>query len=237
MDLSEPGPGEAPEQGLQSLQGLAAGLLQLPPSCGPVRLIGVDGHAGSGKTSFSEQLAEALGGAPVLHLDDLATHQEPFGWMRRLRSQVLTPLSRGLTAEYRRYDWVGARFAELQRIPAAPAVLVEGVGAGRRALRPALARLIWMELSADAAHARGERRDGPELAQFWRSWRAAEEAHFARDPSRPFAQLQVDGESGRIGRLRSPGRPQGGPSVSPTPPARRMLDRGSDQQLGSPPKR
>ena len=48
-------------------------LRRLPPSCGPVRLVGVDGHAGSGKSTFAGQLAEALGGAPVLHLDDIAT--------------------------------------------------------------------------------------------------------------------------------------------------------------------
>nr|WP_188300512.1 hypothetical protein [Streptomyces sp. CBMA156] len=177
---------------------LAAELRALPPSCGPVRLVAVDGHAGSGKTTFAGRLAAALGGAPVVHLDDLATHEELFEWTGRLREQVLEPLAAGRDAEYRVYDWTLRRFAGTARVPAAPVVLVEGVGAGRRAVRPRLARVIWMELEAAAARRRGEQRDGPELAGFWAGWARAESAHFAVDPSRPYAATRVDGVTGRI---------------------------------------
>ncbi|WP_354643634.1 uridine kinase family protein [Kitasatospora camelliae] len=177
---------------------LAADLAALPPSLGPVRLVAVDGHAGSGKTTFAGRLAAALGGAPVVHLDDLATHEEPFGWTERLRRQVLEPLGRGEDAEHGVYDWVLRRFGGPRRVPAAPVVLVEGVGAGRRAVRPLLAHLVWMELDAAAARARGELRDGPELAAFWAGWALAERAHFAGDPSRPHADVRVDGVTGRI---------------------------------------
>ncbi|MFE6499346.1 uridine kinase family protein [Kitasatospora sp. NPDC054768] len=177
---------------------LAAELRALPPSCGPVRLVAVDGHAGSGKTTFAGRLAAALGGAPVVHLDDLATHREPFGWTGRLRGQVLEPLAAGRDAEYRVYDWTLRRFAGTAAVPAAPVVLVEGVGAGRRAVRPWLARVIWMELDAASARRRGEERDGPELAEFWAGWARAESAHFAADPSRPYAATRVDGVTGRI---------------------------------------
>jgi len=193
-----------------SLDALAARIAGLAPSCGPVRLVAVDGHAGSGKTTFAGRLAAALGGAPVVHLDDLATHAEPFGWVGRLREQVLEPLARGQDAEHRVYDWVLRRFEETRPVPAAPVVLVEGVGAGRRELRPWLARLVWMELDAHSARARGELRDGPELAEFWAGWARAEQTHFAADPSRPYADLRVDGVTGRI--LRSTlGEPAPGP--------------------------
>ncbi|TQF01717.1 hypothetical protein E6W39_04965 [Kitasatospora acidiphila] len=180
------------------LSRLAARLRALPPSLGPVRLVAVDGHAGSGKTTFTERLAAALGGAPVVHLDDLATHQEFFEWVDRLRAWVLEPLGRGETADFSGYDWVARDFRGARKIAPAPVVLLEGVGAGRRALRPLLATLIWMELPAAEARARGLRRDGPELAAFWEHWSAAEAAHFAADPSRPFAQLRVDGRTGRV---------------------------------------
>ncbi|MFF0298498.1 uridine kinase [Kitasatospora sp. NPDC004614] len=180
------------------LSALAAGLLALPPSLGPVRLVAVDGHAGSGKTTFAGRLAAALGGAPVVHLDDLATHREPFGWVGRLRAQVLDPLGRGEAARHGVYDWTAREFGPVREVPPAPVVLLEGVGAGRRAVRPALAALLWMELDAAAARARGELRDGPELAEFWAGWALAERAHFAADPSRPFASLRVDGITGRI---------------------------------------
>lgn len=182
------------------LTGLAAELRALPPSLGPVRLIAVDGHAGSGKTTFAGRLAAALGGAPVIHLDDLATHEELFGWVERLRAQVLGPFGRGKDAEHRVYDWVAHRFGGVRRVEAAAVVVLEGVGAGRRALRPLLAASIWMELDADAARVRGERRDGPELADFWAGWVRAERAHFALDPSRPYAEIRVDGVTGRIAR-------------------------------------
>jgi hypothetical protein len=192
-----------------AVRALAAELSALPPSLGPVRLVAVDGHAGSGKTTFAGRLAGALGGAPVVHLDDLATHQDFFGWTERLRTEVLEPLGRGEDAEHRVYDWVVRRFDGVRRVPARRVVLVEGVGAGRSALRPVLAGLIWMELDAAAARARGERRDGPELAEFWSGWARAERAHFAADPSRPYAGILVDGVTGRIARntLREPSRP------------------------------
>ncbi|MFI5686123.1 uridine kinase [Streptomyces sp. NPDC051636] len=170
---------------------LAARLRALPPSCGPVRLVGVDGHAGSGKSTFSGRLAAALGGAPVLHLDDIATHEELFDWTGRLLAQVIEPLGRGETAYYAPYDWRARRFSAPRPLPPAPVLLVEGVGAGRRALRPHLARLLWMELPHEESWARGQLRDGAEQREFWAGWVEAERAHFAGDPSRPYADLLV----------------------------------------------
>ncbi|MFF1640961.1 uridine kinase [Streptomyces sp. NPDC058246] len=173
------------------LHGLASRLRGLPPSCGLVRLIGVDGHAGSGKTTFAGQLAAALDDAPVLHLDDIATHEELFGWTERLLGQVVEPLRRGEPARYAPYDWIARRFGPDRELPPAPVILLEGVGAGRTALRPFLARLLWMELPHDEAWARGQRRDGEAQSAFWDGWVRAERQHFAKDPSRPFADLLV----------------------------------------------
>ncbi|WP_105974129.1 uridine kinase family protein [Streptomyces geranii] len=174
-----------------AIHDLVRTLRRLPPSCGPVRLIAVDGHAGSGKTTFTGRLATALGGAPVLHLDDLATHEELFEWTERLLSQVTEPLSRGENASYAPYDWVSRRFGPPRTLPAAPVVLVEGVGAGRHAVRPFLARLLWMELAEEEAWTRGRSRDGAGQSEFWAGWVGAERRHFAADPSRPFADLLV----------------------------------------------
>ncbi|MBT2386107.1 uridine kinase [Streptomyces sp. ISL-11] len=179
------------------LPALARRLRALPPSLGPVRLVAVDGHAGSGKTTFGGRLAAELGGAPVLRLDDLATHEELFGWTGRLAEAVLAPLARGESARYLAYDWVARRFAEERELAPAPVVLVEGVGAGRRALRPHLACLMWMELPYEHSWERGQLRDGPGLAEFWDGWKRAEREHFAADPSRPYAELLIlQGEEG-----------------------------------------
>lgn len=169
----------------------ARGLRSLPPSCGPVRLIAVDGHAGSGKSTFCGRLASALGDAPVLRLDDLATHEELFSWTDRLRAQVLDPFSRGETARYAPYDWTARRFGPPRTLEPAPVVLIEGVGAGRTAVRPWLAGLLWIEGDSEASWERGRHRDGPGLAEFWDGWTAAEQRHFAADPSYPFADAVI----------------------------------------------
>ncbi|MFJ9160688.1 uridine kinase [Streptomyces griseoviridis] len=173
------------------MHSLAARLRTLPPSCGPVRLIGVDGHAGSGKTTFAARLAQALGDAPVLHLDDIASHDELFAWTGRLLAEVIEPLGRGGTAHYAPYDWEARAFTAPRALPPAPVILVEGVGAGRRALRPHLAHLLWMELPREESWDRGRLRDGPRQRAFWAGWVEAERRHFAEDPSRPFADTLV----------------------------------------------
>ena len=177
-------PGPAIEQ-------LASRLRSLPPSCGPVRLIGVDGHAGSGKSTFAGRLAETLGGAPVLHLDDIASHDELFAWTGRLLAQVIEPFRRGEGARPTPYDGRARRFGPPRPLPAAPVVLMEGVGAGRRALRPHLAHLLWLEMPREDAWARGRSRDGEEQRAFWDRWVRAEAEHFSEDPSRPYADLLV----------------------------------------------
>ncbi|WP_254711814.1 uridine kinase [Streptomyces sp. TRM64462] len=190
------------------LGAFADGLRGLPPSCGQVRLVAVDGHAGSGKSTFAGRLAEALGGAPVLHLDDVATHEELFAWTDRLRRRILEPLTRGEVAEYHPYDWNLRRFGPPRRLPPAPVVLIEGVGAGRRALRPHLARLLWMDRGPEESWSRGRHRDGPAQSAFWDGWTVAETRHFAGDPSRPFADMLVrecrEGYEWLPGRLPAP---------------------------------
>lgn len=187
-----------------AIHALASCLRQLPPSCGPVRLVGVDGHAGSGKSTFAGRLAAALGGAPVLHLDDVATHEQLFSWTQRLLREVIEPLGHGRTAHYRPYDWRARRFGPPRALPPAPVILLEGVGSGRRALRPHLALLLWMDMASEEAWTRGRARDGDEQHTFWDGWVEAERRHFADDPSRPFAEVLVQERTKGYEVLRGP---------------------------------
>ncbi len=201
------------------IHALASLVRRLPPSCGPVRLVGVDGHAGSGKTTFTAQLAAALGDAPVLHLDDIASHDALFAWTGRLREQVIGPLGRGESARYAPYDWRAGNFGPPRVLAPAPVVLVEGVGAGRRALRPHLGLLLWMEVPREEAWRRGRERDGGEQGDFWAEWVEAEARHFAEDPSRPFANLLVRQQKRGFEVLQGPLR---------TPATDRLLTHGDD---------
>jgi hypothetical protein len=156
---------DQPDAHSPALARLADRLRALPPSCGPVRLVAVDGHAGSGKSTFAVRLSAALGGAPVVRLDDLATHEELFGWTGRLREQVLEPLGRGAAARYGVYDWTAARFASSAAVPCAPVVLIEGgiatvrdsmtSGAAGRGPRPITSRPIRLVLSPICWYCRG----------------------------------------------------------------------------------
>lgn len=183
MSAASPGPLSP----ANTLAELASWLWEREPSCGPVRLVGIDGHAGSGKSTLSSRLSSLMSDAPVLHLDDVSRHDELFSWTRRLRSQVLEPLSRGETAQYEVYDWTNRAATRVRELAPEPMVLLEGVGAGRRALRPYLSAVLWVDLDRDEAWERGLHRDGAELADFWQVWMKAEHEHFEADPTLPFA--------------------------------------------------
>ncbi|GHE02451.1 hypothetical protein GCM10010339_25720 [Streptomyces alanosinicus] len=145
----------------------------------------------------------------MLHLDDIASHARLFAWTDRFTAQVIRPLARGESAHYTPYDWRARTFGAPRPLPAAPVVLVEGVGAGRRALRPHLALLLWMELPREESWTRGRLRDGAEQREFWDGWVAAERAHFASDPSRPHADLLVLQTRTGYEVLPGPGSPPG----------------------------
>lgn len=148
----------------------------------------------------------------MLHLDDIATHEELFSWTGRLTAQVIEPLGRGESARYAPYDWNLRAFGPPRTLPPAPVLLVEGVGAGRRELRPHLAALLWMELPARESWARGRRRDGEAQREFWDAWTEAERALRRRPlapPREPRGARETRGVRGAA-RAREPLRP--GPS-------------------------
>src|SRR5690242_15913402 len=82
-----------------------------PPKFGNIRLVAVDGPSGAGKTTFALRLAKLLD-APVVHTDDLLDGwDDQFTFWERLERQVLSPLRRGETAGYQRYQWHLGKFA------------------------------------------------------------------------------------------------------------------------------
>jgi uridine kinase len=195
---------------------LARRIAGTPPRLGPVRLVAVDGPSGAGKTWFAGALAAALGGAPVVHTDDLLDGwEDQFTFWGRLEEQVLDPLRRGRTATYRRYLWHRGVFGGVPRtVEPAGAVLLEGVSAARRAIRPELSLAAFVVAPAGLRLRRVLARDGRHDVAFQAylgRWRAAEERHFARDATAAAADLLVDGAAERCDdryeRLRRPPEP------------------------------
>jgi uridine kinase len=160
---------------------------------GPVRLVAIDGPGGAGKSTFAALLATAAGGAPVISTDDFASWDIPTGWWPRLFDQVIVPLLRGNPARYQRYDWDTRSLAEWRVVEPAPLVIIEGVSSGRSEWSDQLAFLIWIETPREVRLSRGLERDGTCARDQWESWMAAEDAHYAKDPTRGRADIEIDG--------------------------------------------
>lgn len=174
---------------------LAALVRAAPPGLGDVRLVVVDGPAGSGKTTVADRLAAALGDAPVVSMDDLYDGWAGLGddvW-RRLHAQVLQPLAAGRPGRYRRYDWHAGRFAEWHEVPVGPVLVVEGVGAAARAVEPLPSLRVWVEAPPELRLRRGIDRDGEALRAEWLAWVEREQAHFTADGTSERADVLVDG--------------------------------------------
>lgn len=176
---------------------LAESVRTATPRLGRIRLVVVDGPAGSGKTTFVGRLAAELGDAPVVHMDDLYEGWSGLsdGVWHRLESQLLAPLRSGRPGEYQVYDWDAGRFAEWVTVPVSDVVVLEGVGAAARQVDPWASRRVWVEVGEALRMDRGVVRDGEALRHEWVLWAARESAHFAADATRERADVVVDGSA------------------------------------------
>lgn len=179
---------------MTSVAALAAEVRGRSARLGSVRLVCVDGPAGSGKSSLADRLAAELA-APVLRLDDLYAGWSGLdGVFERLDAQVLTPLAAGRPGRYRRYDWTAERFAEWHDVPVPEVLVVEGCGSAPRAIAGRSTVTVWVDAPADLRLARGLDRDGEHLRDHWLRWMGLEAVHFAREGTKDRADVLVDGQ-------------------------------------------
>lgn len=171
--------------------------LMRSPTLGVGRLICVDGHAGSGKSTLGEELVKAArtqGSADLVHLDDLLD-----GWeglpdvAATLERDVLRPLVEGRAGRYRRYDWHAKRFGDPVTVAPVDLLVVEGVGAGARSHAELVTTLVWVDAPPALCLERGVARDGEALRPEWLRWREQELEVFRREGTRNRADVVVDG--------------------------------------------
>ncbi|MFI7541442.1 uridine kinase [Actinoplanes sp. NPDC049599] len=172
-------------------------ILGRPPRLGPVRLVAVDGPSGAGKSWFAGRLA-TVADVPVVHTDDLLDGwDDQFSFWARLEEQVLGPLRLGRPATYQRYLWHRRAFGGRPVVvePAAVVVL-EGVTAARREIRPELSFSVFVTAPAELRWRRALARDGGDDVAFrayLERWRVNEDRHFAADATAAHVDLLVDG--------------------------------------------
>jgi len=145
-------------------------------------LIGVDGRAGSGKTTIADEIAAALSDAVVVHVDDFAGPHVPEWDWPRFRAQVLEPLLAGRPARYQRWEWNRDEPAEWHDVPAGGVLVVEGVSSTRSELAVPWDLQIWVDAPRDVRLGRAVERDGAEMLGHWLDvWMPSEEAYIARE--------------------------------------------------------
>jgi uridine kinase len=165
-----------------------------PPDGMSTRIVAVDGHGGSGKSSFARHLARALGDVPIVQTDDFASWDNPIDWWPQLLERVLIPLSRNQPARFERSRWGGERDGELVEVEPAEFVILEGVTASREAFAPYVTYSIWVEAPAEVRLRRGLDRDGPGALEQWQAWMAEEAQYVERERPDERADLVVRGD-------------------------------------------
>lgn len=181
--------------------------LQTLPTKQSTLLIGVDGCGGSGKSTFATELAKACETVTIIHMDDFylpsnmriegKANEKPVGadfdW-RRLKGQVLEPLSQNQKGTYQRYDWSSDTLAEWYTAAPGGIVVIEGVYAIRRELAPLYDYKIFVHCPREIRLQRGIARDGENARYLWEKvWMVAEDKY--QEEQRPFeiADLVIDG--------------------------------------------
>lgn len=188
-----------------------------------VVLVGIDAPGSSGKSTFAGRLADALGDAQVVCMDDLqggagdATSTDPNGWgWGRLETDVIQPVLRGERIEYLVYDWDTRSIGSKVRVVEPSGVLIlEGLYTTRPELRSYYDFRIWIDCPFDIKRARALSRHARSrtVAEI-DSWIVAERAYVDEHRPQAFADLIVSGTQQtatpaetfvvRTGRFRTP---------------------------------
>ena len=160
-------------------------------------IIAIDGRGGSGKTTLTTALAAAVPGAQAFHLDDLIWNEPLYDW-DQLYVDTLTQLRQAGSLDLVPDKWREHGREGSIRIPAgSPLVVVEGTGAGLRAVSNLIDAHVWVQTGDDVAERRGIKRDiaegvngdAEESVRFWHWWMAGERPFFAKD--RPWRRADV----------------------------------------------
>lgn len=157
-------------------------------------LVAIDGEGGAGKSTLARWLADTLGDATVVCLDDFARPTVP-GWDRqRMISQVLDPLRAGRPGRYQRWDWATDAGAEWHDVSVGGLVIIEGVSATRKDLSDRWDLTVWVSTPRDVRLERGLARDGEAMRGQWLDvWMPEEDAYVAKERPAEHADVIVIG--------------------------------------------
>jgi uridine kinase len=155
----------------------------------------IDGRAGSGKSTFAEQLQQQLfrdgESAPrVIHMDNIFE-----GWdglalgSDYMVRYILQPLARQETASWQDWSWVKNQRSSWREFSGGTPLIVEGCGSLTERSKEHADISIWLEASEETRRERWIQRERHlEKFDFW----AAQELDFyAREKSQSLADLVI----------------------------------------------
>jgi uridine kinase len=161
-----------------------------------IRIVGVDGPSGSGKSLLAAQISASLA-TPVIEIDDFVSWDCFAAWWPRFDTQVLTPLLDGRDAVYQARDWsdwYGSSLGVWKTQSWSPTIVLDGVTCTRRETVGRVGYAVWVEAPAELRLARGMARDTafPGKEELWLRWMQEEETFFTAEDTRTRADIIVD---------------------------------------------
>ena len=157
---------------------VAEKIISVKPAHHPI-LIAIEGFGGSGKSTIASRLAESLGSAFVIGIDDFIVKEkltEP-SWdtgafdRTRLERQVLTPIANRQPVSYQKLIWQTNQLSEQMTVPNVDYLIIEGISSYHPDIEKYYDYKIWIDTPIDIANKRGHARDGSnENAQHWELW-------------------------------------------------------------------
>ena len=179
-----------------SLRTLVEELLPVRRDGGGPIVAAIDGRSANGKSTLAGRIATVVERAAVVHTDDVAWWHSRFGWDDLLVDGILEPLRRGSSVSYRPPGWAPrGREGSIDVDADARLVVVEGVGAARRSLRPWLDAVIWVQSDRAVTEARDAARvaAGETSPSGLAGWMAEEVPFQAAERTWEAADVVVDG--------------------------------------------
>jgi hypothetical protein len=162
-----------------------------------VAFIGVDGPAGSGKSTFAVRLSAVADEAVIAEVDDFFCWGDMETWWPRLLHEAVEPLLTGRAARFQIRAWaddpLGGSLGPWKTLRPAPLVVLEGIGATRQQLAGALSVTVWVEADLDTRLRRGVERDGEAMRSVWMAFMDTEARFFDHDGTRERADYLVSG--------------------------------------------
>ncbi len=152
-------------------------------------VLAIDGHCASGKSTLADALKEIYN-CIVFRMDDFFLRPEqrtterlvePGGNVDRERfeQEVLIPLSKNESVNYRRFDCSSGKIMPPEEIVPAKLVIVEGAYSMHPELSGYYDLSVFLDISEDLQRERILKRNSPELAQrFFDEWIPMENRYF-----------------------------------------------------------